>query len=229
MFELIHVGLLLLSIQTAMPSDETLLQVRHDHDPWGKCVGELTIDDQGIEFVSRKEAHSRTWTWTEIQSLDRRSESSFAVLTWEDERRYLGIDRSFDFSILDGGSLSREVVALVRKHLPGTVTDRIPTPGNFEYQLPAKHLHTFDGCEGTLFFGPEIIVYESDKPSHSRTWNRKSELESVWSLHRYQLELHVFEENRRSFAKTRNFRFQLKQPLDRSYYEKLRTELRVEW
>ncbi len=49
-------------------------------------------------------------------------------------------------------------------------------------------------------------------------------MESVWSLNRYQLEIRVFEENKRAFDKTRRFRFQLKEPLDEVYYEQLRRE-----
>ncbi len=93
-----------------------------------------------------------------------------------------------------------------------------------EYQVPVKHLHTFGGCEGALYFSKDWIVYETDHPKDARTWKRNRDVESVWSLNRFQLEVHVFEENKRASDKTRRFRFQLKEPLDESYYEQLRRE-----
>lgn len=201
------------------------LQVRHDHDPWGKCVGELEISQTGIEFKSKKEKHSRRWDWFEIQSFDRKSDQKFSILTWEDQTLLLGKDRFFDFTILpDGGTLSAEDFNLIRENLKGTVTDRlVREPFHPDYSLRVKHLHGMGGgCEGTLRFSPEWIVYETEQPGHSRTWKRDREIESVWSLHRYQLEIHAFEENQREFSKTRRFRFQLKEPLDQDYYEQMR-------
>ena len=203
-----------------------VLPVRHDHEPWGKCLGELEISDGGIEFRSKKEKHSRHWDWLEIQSFDRRSNKKFSILTWEDQKLRLGLDRYFNFRVLpDGKTLSPDDFALIRRNLQGTVTDRM-TPERFtpEYSLKVKHLHAGGGCEGTLSFGPNWILYETDHREHSRTWKRDRDVESVWSLHRYQLELHVFEENQRAFDKTRRFRFFLKQPLDQEYYRQLRRE-----
>ncbi len=203
-----------------------VLQVRHDHDPWGKCIGELEINNAGIEFRSKKEKHSRHWDWLEIQSFDRKSDQKLSILTWKDQKLKLGLDRYFNFAVLpEGDTLSPEAFALIRKNLQGTVTDRM-TQEEFspDYSLRVKHLHPFGGCEGTLDFGPDWIVYQTEHRKHSRTWKRDREVESVWSLHRYQLEVHVFEENQRAFDKTRRFRFHLKQPLDEEYYSQLRRE-----
>ena len=48
---------------------------------------------------------------------------------------------------------------------------------------------------------------------------------NVWSSQRYELEIRTYEDNRRNFDKMRVFRFQLKEPLNQAYYEKLRREL----
>ena len=221
----IQSGFLALLFGTAMLQAE-VLQIRHDHDPWGKCIGELEIRDAGIEFRSKKEEHSRHWDWLEIQSFDRKSDQKFAILTWEDEKMKLGLDRYFHLTVLpEEAPLSPEAFALIWQNLEGTITDRM-TEEEFspDYSLRVKHLHPFGGCEGTLNFGPEWIVYQTDHKKHSRTWKRDREVESVWSLHRYQFEVHVFEENQRNFDKTRRFRFHLKQPLDEAYYQQLRRE-----
>ena len=221
----IQSGFLVLFLGAALLQAE-VLQIRHDHDPWGQCIGELEITDTGIEFRSKKEKHSRHWDWLEIQSFDRRSDQKFAILTWEDQKMKLGLDRYFHLTVLpEEGPMSPEAFALIRKNLQGTITDRM-TQQEFspDYSTRAKHLHPFGGCEGTLSFGPEWIVYQTDHKKHGRTWKRDREVESVWSLHRYQLEVHVFEENQRNFDKTRRFRFHLKQPLDQEYYLQLRRE-----
>ncbi len=201
------------------------LKVRHDHNPWGKCEGELIVSEEGIEFRTEKEDHNRQWEWGEIQSFDRKSPIEFSIVTYEDQKWTLGNDRRFNFSVLpDQDSLSEPTFRLIYGHLERPVVDRVAREIEAEYQVSVKHLHAFGGCEGTLYFGKEWVVYETDHATDARTWHRRREVESVWSLNRYQLEVHVFEENQRNFDKTRRFRFQLKEPLNQEYYEKLRRE-----
>lgn len=228
MFEIILFAAL--AFPAAAPAPVQTLQVRHDHDPWGSCTGEVEISETGIEFRSDKEEHSRNWPWIDIQSFDRLSSRRFSVLTWEDQKWKLGLDRYYDFTVLpEGDDLTGEAFEKIRQSLKGSVTDRIPASVDFEYAVPVKHLHTFGGCEGQLRFGREWIVYETEEPFHSRTWRRREDVESVWSANRYQLEIHVFEENQREFEKTKRYRFQLKEPLDADYYEKLRRDTVAFW
>ena len=202
------------------------LQVRHDHDPWGACSGELLIAQDGIEFRSSKEAHTRKWEWVDIQSLDRKSTTEFSILTYQDHSWYrLGQDRQFDFTVLlETEPFGQETLLLISRHLDKSITDRIAGDLEAGYRVAVKHLHTFGGCEGTLSFGSKRIVYESDDPGDTRSWDRRRDIESVWSMNRYQFEIHVFEDNRRNFDKTRRFRFQLKEALDEDYYRQLRRE-----
>jgi len=201
------------------------LEVRHDHNPWGKCTGEMIISESGIEYRTEKKKHNHQWKWVDIQSFDRKSPSSFSILTYQDQKWAFGADRSFNFTLLpEQAPLSEETFQLISQHLGKPVVDRVGRRIEAEYQVPVKHLHTFGGCEGTLYFGKDWIVYETDHQEDARTWKRDQDVESVWSLNRYQLEIHVFEENKRAFDKARRFRFQLKEPLDESYYEQLRRE-----
>jgi hypothetical protein len=203
-----------------------VLQVRHDHDPWGSCHGELAITETGIEYKTREEKHSRQWAWIEIQTFDRQSEQKFRILTWEDLKLQLGLDRYFDFTVLpDTAPLSSEAFKIISDHLQRPIVDRIAVEDDsYDYGVPAKHLHAFGGCEGVIHFSKDLIVYRTDHAKHARTWTRKRDIGSVWSLHKYQLEVHVFEENQREFNKTRRYRFQLKQPLNQEYYYRLRRE-----
>jgi hypothetical protein len=202
------------------------LKVRHDHNPWGKCQGELIISQEGIEYRTEgKESHNHLWKWTDIQTFDRKSPTEFTVLSYEDQKWTFGTDRHFNFTVLpDEDPLTEQTFQLISHQLNRPVVDRVEREIEAEYQLEVKHLHTFGGCEGTLYFGSDWISYQTDHEEDARTWDRKRAVESVWSSNRYQLELHVFEEGDRGFDKTRRFRFQTKEPLDQEYYEQLRRE-----
>ncbi len=203
------------------------MRVRHDHDPWGKCEGELIIGEEGIEYRSpKKESHNRTWVWQNIQSVDRKSPSRLSVLTYEDQKLRLGQDKVFDFELLSADrTFTDRTLSFISDRLKKPVTDRVTEPIDAEYQVPAKHKHALGGCEGTLYFGPETIVYDSEDASNSRKWKKDRDVANVWSANRFELEIRTYEENRRNFDKMRVFRFQLKEPLNQAYYEKLRREL----
>ena len=63
-----------------------VLQVHHDHNPWGKCEGEFIVSEEGIEYRTKKEDHNRQWKWEEIQSFDRKSPLEFSIVTYEDQK-----------------------------------------------------------------------------------------------------------------------------------------------
>lgn len=201
------------------------LRVRHDHDPWGGCEGELSISEAGIRFEAEKVDHSRSWSWSDIQGFDRKSPTEFSILTYEDLLWHAGLDRNYDFTTLPGESgLGESAFETIRSMVARPVTDRIPRTIEVEYQVPVKHLHVFGGCEGTLKFGAEWIVYETDHAEDRRSWRRDADIASVWSSNEFELELRVLEENQRAFDKATRFTFQLKEPLDREFYETLRRE-----
>ena len=95
------------------------LHVRHDHDPWGSCTGELTITPNGVRYHSEdKKEHSREWAWTDIQTVDRLSVDRFSILTYEDQKWLLGRDRPWDFTVLDpeAGGLTDQLFEVIRKN-----------------------------------------------------------------------------------------------------------------
>lgn len=201
------------------------LRVRHDHDPWGSCEGDLTISASGIDYLPEdKEDHIRHWTWTDIQTVDRRSSDRFSILSYKDQKWLLGRDRPWDFTVLDPQSkgLSDQLFGLIRDNSPRPLVDRISRQIETEYEVPVKHLHTFGGCEGVLRFDKEWIVYETDREKDARSWRRNKEVVNVWSSGKYDLELEVYEKEREDLLRTRRFRFQLKRPLDADYYDHLR-------
>lgn len=204
------------------------LPVRHDHDPWGECEGELTITDEGISYRSEtKEEHNRDWTWLDIQTVDRQSRERFSVLTYEDQKWLLGRDRPWNFTLRDPQSegLSDNLFSLITTRLERPVVNREARTIEAEYEVPAKHLHTFGGCEGVLRFGPDWIVYNTDHTQDQRSWRRQVEIVNIWSTGRYDLEMEVYEAEGGDLLRTRRFRFQLKRPLDEEYYDQLRRQM----
>lgn len=212
---------------SALAADRTL-HVRHDHDPWGDCTGELTIDSNGIRYRSDdKEEHNRDWTWTDIQSVDRLSADRFSILTYEDQKWLLGRDRPWDFTVLDpeAGGLTDRLFEVIRQNEPRPVVDRVPRQIQADYEVPVKHLHTFGGCEGVLEFSRDWIVYRTDHKEDARTWRRDKEVAGIWSTGPFDLELEVYEKNGEDLLRTRRYRFELKKPLDETYYNRLKREL----
>lgn len=207
----------------AVPVSGQSIEVRHDHDPWGSCEGVLTISADGIRYDTDEDEHARAWDWVDIQGFDRKSATAFSILTYEDLVWHAGLDRNFDFDVIPGGGeLSEAAFATIAANLARPVTDRVPRAIDAEYEVPAKHLHAFGGCEGVLRFGPDWIVYDTDHAEDRRSWNRHTQLVSVWSPNPYEIELRVIEEDRSEFDKEARFTFQLKERIDSDYYDSLR-------
>jgi len=218
------IAVLLILLGTPLCLAQATLKVRHDHDPWGACEGELVISASGVEYRTEKEKHNRVWPWRDIQTVDRKSETRFTVLTYADQALLLGSDQPFDFDVLpESPPLDDPTFDLISAGLSKPVVDRMPDqPKAVEYEVPVKHLHTLGGCEGTLKFGPELIVYETDNKKDARTWRRSPEVAGIWSVHPFDLQIQVHEKDRGDVYNTKTFRFQLKEPLSSEYYEKLR-------
>jgi hypothetical protein len=204
------------------------LRVRHDHDPWGGCGGELTVSESGIQYLSEEEPkHDQNWTWLDIQTVDRRSPDQFTILTYEDQKWLLGRDRPWDFTVLDSNSqgLSDDLFRIIMTHLERPVLNREARPVDALYEVPVKHLHTFGGCEGVLRFGKDWIVYTTDHAEDQRSWRRGVEIANVWSTGRYDLEIEVYEKEGEDLLRTRIFRFELKRPLDEEFFTQLRRDM----
>lgn len=202
--------------------------VRHDHDPWGSCQGELTVHGDGIDFRSSKEDHNRQWAWTDIQAVDRFSPLKFTILTYTDQKLLAGRDQPFDFTVLEGEGLNDETFQIIQEHSIRPLVDRsVEMAVSIEYEIPVKHLHTFGGCEGVLQFTSGQILYVTKHQKDSRKWRIGKEIAGIWSANRFDLEIQAFEREDGDYHQTRSFRFQLKQPLDNHYYRKLRREIHL--
>jgi hypothetical protein len=137
----------------------------------------------------------------------------------------LGRDKRYRFLITEG-ELTIEIFNEIRLRLNKPATNReFPGVVNAQYELSVKHQHTFGGCEGTLKFTEDGIYYVTDHKEDAREWLFTTDIQSVWSSNRYQLEIHAFDNNRREFSRTRVYKFDLKEPLDPEMYRSLKLKL----
>jgi hypothetical protein len=192
---------------------------------WPDAQGELSITETGLEFRERNKEASRTWPYRDIQTIDRRSRTEFAILSYEDQWWKLGRDRQYTFRVTSG-ELTDELFERIRVGLAKPVTDRvIGEVSGVERRLPVKHLHSLGGCDGELIVTPETIYYQTEHAEDARAWRLASDISSFWSGQPYELELHVYENNSREFSRTRTFKFSLKEQLDPEFYRNLKLRM----
>ncbi len=72
-----------------------------------------------------------------------------------------------------------------------------------QYAVPAKRLHTFGGCEGTLEFTENAIYYVTEDKQDARVWRIDRDIQSVLSADPYRLDIYAYDNNRREFSRTR--------------------------
>lgn len=216
---------LVLWLLLAQPLAAQTFSVTHEKRFRGDGRGTIEVTDEGIRYRSERPEESRNWPYRDIQHLDRINPREFVLLSYEDETRYLGRDRSYRF-ILTEGELTDAIFEKISRRLGRPVTDRV-VPGTAApgHAVPVKHNHTFGGCEGVLRFTGDAILYATDNARDARAWKLGRDIESVWSRDRYHLEIHVHENNRREFGRTRVYDFSLKAPLDPALYRGLKLRL----
>ena len=198
---------------------------------WTKAVrpdvdGTLSIHEEGIRFQPKKETKQvLEWSFENVQHLDRVSPTEVAIQSYSDSISRLGRDRWYRFVLVDS-TFSDELHARVVNRIGRPATDRVVRePADAEVAIPAKDVRLLRGSEGVLYFTPERVVYSTERRGHSRAWRLDRDVETVWSSDPYRLEVHVLGGSEAFARRTDVYRFSLKKPLDRSYYDGLRMKL----
>lgn len=201
------------------------LQVKRLKRLWWDGEGQVEITQDGIAYKAKKPKHSRTWKYDDIQYFDRISPKEFVILSYEDIGWQLGRDREYHF-VITSGELTDEVFHEIAQRLGKPVTDRVVGEvAGVKYEIPVKHLHTLGGCEGELMFTGDSIYYATKHKEDAREWLVARDVQSVWSMNPYELEIHVYDNNRREFSQSRIYKFALKRPLDTDFYRTLKLKL----
>jgi hypothetical protein len=209
----------------AQPLAAQTFSVIHEKTLWRDEHGKIEITDKGIAYMAAKEKNSRFWKYEDVQYFDRISTKEFTVLSYEDQRFLLGRDKEYHFRVTDG-VLTDDIFRKIEDRLGKPSTNReVPKITGVEYEVPAKHLHAFGGCEGTLEFTKDAIYYVTPDKEDARVWRLGLDVQSVWSADPYGLEIFAYDNNRRESSRTRRYLFDLKKPLDQLFYRSLKMKL----
>jgi hypothetical protein len=196
--------------------------VRHDH-AFRDRNGTLHITGEGLSYAEEtpkgEPAHRWTWPWQEIQQLFV-SENRITVLTYQDSKWRLGVDREYTFRAVSGRSFA-DAYELLRQRLDQRLVAALAEEDvRTSWELPVKLRGRLWGSEGVLLVAEDCMVYRTAKPGLSRTW-RYSDIEDISSSGPFELSITTMERSRFDFNGRRTFHFQLKQPLAEGRYNDL--------
>jgi hypothetical protein len=82
------------------PGGRYELKAKHDH-MFGGCEGTLRITESHIEYVSPRSRDTRTWKYSDIKRIERRSSYRLDIHTYEDVGWQFGRDKVFHFELKD--------------------------------------------------------------------------------------------------------------------------------
>ena len=167
--------------------------------------GTLTFSADGIrwEETGKKQDHSRTWKYEDVQKLEL-APGRLRISTYDRDRAYSFLD-------LPEGIAERLYPSLAGR-LDQRFVAHVGDPAvKALYEIPAKFLHGRRGANGILKIGADRIVFEAGGHGDSRAW-RYADVASISNSSAFELTLNTIEgENR----------FQLKQRLPEERYQEL--------
>ena len=224
---------LLVALLAIMPAGaaEISFEVRHqralkDH------AGVLTIGEKGVSYQQvlpegKRKKNSKKPPKLEAVQFDYQdiqeiwvSPDKLVLVTYQDRKWLLGIDKEFEFFLPKGQSFERAYTMLKDKLDRRFVAALADAQPGLLWELPVKLLGKIQGSDGVLQVGPDRIVFRTDRPRQSRTW-RYQDIENVSTSDRYQLTLTTYERAKSQYGSRRGFNFQLKQPLDEQRFDAL--------
>lgn len=179
--------------------------------------GKLIISPEKIEYQADYEGESRAWRYDELRQIKIESTRRIELVTYEDQKWKLGIDRIYKFKILEGEITPAVSAFLAARAARPLVTIVAPAPESEPvFEAPVKHLRRFGGRMGTLKIYPDWVAYESqDTPADSRFW-RYSDIQSFSQSERYRFEIVSFEDK---FGGPKAYNFQLREELPAGAYD----------
>ena len=207
-------GLFALPVATAQSFE---FAVRHDH-LLKDCRGTLKISDSGVEYQTPHSKDGRKWKFQEIQTIEVKSPTQISLITYEDQKRYFGKDRAFEFELLSE-KVKPELSAFLLAHVTRPmIVAVLPETAKPAFEFPVKHLHAITGATGTLRFYPDRVVFQSAREGDSRLW-RLSDIErfSQPDRYRFQIVTHV----PKAGWPTEIYNFQLMEDLPPAVYDYL--------
>jgi hypothetical protein len=211
----IGMGLLMLCAANSTLAQRYEFKVERDRTLRNQ-QGKLIISPEKIEYQTDREGESHAWRYDELRQIKVESPRRIELVSYEDQKWKLGLDRVFKFKVLEGEITPAVSALLVERATRPVVTSAGPATDDAPaFKAPAKHLHRFGGCIGTLKVYPDRMVYESeDMPSDSRYW-RYGDIQNISQSDRYRFEVITFEEK---LGGPKAYNFQLREALPAQAY-----------
>jgi hypothetical protein len=184
------VFVLLMGLFSAARSDAQTFEykVMHHHT-LKNCRGTLKITPEGVEYRTPHPKDSRKWRYEEIRTLEVKSPTEISVVTYEDQKRWVGKDKVFEFALLGKKATPELSVFLLSRVKRPMELAVIPEEGGKPaFQVPVKHLHTVVGAMGVLRIYPDRIVFQSSKVGDSRYW-RLADIERFSQPDRFRFQI----------------------------------------
>ena len=192
--------------------------VQHRHT-FKDCRGTLKITPEGVEYQTSHAKDARKWKFEEIRILEVKSSTRISLITYEDQKRWLGKDKVFEFTLLDKKA-DQELSTFLSSHVnrPMELAVIPDTAGKPAYEIRVKHLRTIAGAMGVLQIYDDRVVFKSPKVGDSRYW-RLSDIErfSLPDRFRFQIVTYV----PKAGGPTEAYNFQLLEDLPEGVYDYL--------
>ena len=191
-------------------------KVKHDHVR-KYCVGELVINDEGVEYATREKGHSRKWQYADVKLLMLVSPTRLKVLSYEDGRLKVG-DRDFSFELTEG-ELTKEVSDFVLSKVARPVSTTFVPASSEEpvYSIPVRHRRRLGGDEGVLRVYPAGVAYESAAGGDNSRYWRWSDIQGVGRSGKFSLSVKTYEPE--LGGPTKSFDFDLKERAGDEVYD----------
>ncbi len=171
----------------AVAAQDFEFAVRHHHT-LKDCRGVLKFTGDGVEYRTAHAKDSRTWKYSELRVIKVESSAKIAVITYEDQKRLLGKDREFEFTLLERKIPAQLSAFLLSKVSRPMVLAVFPETGKPAFEVPVKHLETLGGARGILRIFPDRVVFKSSREGDSRIW-RLQDIERFGQSDRFRLQI----------------------------------------
>lgn len=182
----------------------------------GHRDGELIISNDHVEFRTKKENDSRSWTYGEIKLFEILSTTRVRIWTYQN-RKLMGQEESLNFKIIEG-RIDQQLSDFLRERISRPLVTSLTkeeTGGEPLAEIPVKHQHRLSGCQGVLRVFTDRLIYEAADGHDSRSW-RWTDIRAVSRPDSDRFEVLTFEPQ--FGGPKRSFNFILKEPLaDKTY------------
>lgn len=203
----------------AVCGESLTVQARHEHLRNG-VIGSLEIRENSISFEERgkKSSHAWEWKYEDIQQITL-SPTELRILTYDDQKWKLGVDREYRFDKLPK-DFAPQVYPLFSRRLDQRFVADLAEPAVKPlWKIPAKLHRRLGGSQGTILIGEDRIVYETDK-GESHTW-RYRDIENISSSGLFDLSIMTLERAGWPHGAPTEYHFQLKEELSQDRYNDL--------